>query len=73
MYIKVRLAPGAKRESVTVLQDGSLSISVKEPAERTMANERARELVATQYKLPLGKVRLIAGFRSRSKIFSIPD
>ena len=73
MYLNVHVTPGAKREKVQELASGALVISVKEPAERNQANNRVRELVAQHYKLPVGKVRLVAGFRSPRKIVSVPD
>jgi uncharacterized protein YggU (UPF0235/DUF167 family) len=36
-----------------------------------MANVRVRELLAAHFGVPAGKVRLIAGHHSHSKIFSV--
>lgn len=71
MYISVRVQANAKREAVETSAHGRLSISVKEPAERNLANRRVRELVAEQTGAPLKKVRLISGHTSPAKIFAI--
>ncbi|MBP9816605.1 MAG: DUF167 domain-containing protein [Candidatus Pacebacteria bacterium] len=72
-YVRVRVTPGAKRESVIETDGKSLSISVKEPAERNLANTRVRELLAEHLSVPVGKVKLVAGHRSPQKIFDIID
>lgn len=71
MYIHVRVTAGAKKESLKELKADHYAISVKEPAERNMANRRVTELVAGRFSVSLGKVRLVSGHRSGSKIFNI--
>jgi len=73
MYVKVRVIAGAKKESVEEVSAGHFKISVKEPAERNLANRRIVELVAAHYKLLPKQVRIISGHTSQSKILSIPD
>lgn len=73
MYIKVRVIAGAKKESIEEVSAGYLKISVKEPAERNLANRRIVELVAAHYKIPPKQARIISGHTSPSKILSIPD
>jgi uncharacterized protein YggU (UPF0235/DUF167 family) len=71
MYISVRVQVGARKEKVEELKKGRLKIAVKEPAERNLANRRVRELVATYFKIPQSKVRLISGHTSPAKIFDV--
>ena len=73
MYINVRVIAGAKREVVEPLSDSRLKISVKEPAERNLANRRVTELVARHLQVPVTKVRLLNGHTSPSKIFSVEE
>jgi uncharacterized protein (TIGR00251 family) len=73
MYVRVEVRPGAKRESVMHLDDKTLTIAVKEPAERNLANMRVRELVAEEFSVPVGKVKMISGHRSPRKIFTIDE
>ncbi len=71
MYIRVEAKPGSRRESVVHVDDKTLSIAVKEPAEQNQANARIRALVAEEYGVALGKVKMISGHRSPRKIFDI--
>ena len=48
MYVKVMVTPSAKKEKVEE-KNGELFISVKEPAQRNLANKRVRELVASHF------------------------
>ncbi len=70
MFLKVFVTPDAKKERVEE-KEGMLLIAVKEPAERNQANKRVRELVATRFCIPVAKVRIISGHRSRGKMLSI--
>ena len=71
MYIKVRVTAGAKKEVVTKVTKSSYKISVKEPAERNLANGRVIELISAQLKIPTNKVRIINGHQSPSKMLSV--
>lgn len=71
MYIKVRVLVGAKKEIITKKSDNSYAISVKFPAERNLANNRIREIIASIYKVNQKSVRIISGHHSPSKILSI--
>ncbi len=78
MYIKVFVTPGAKKEKVEVAHPDKgeekgdvLVVAVKEPAAGNRANQRVREIVASRMRIPLGKVRILTGHRSRGKIISI--
>lgn len=71
MYLKVRVTPGARKERIIEVSDDALAVTLKEKAERNMANDRAREIVAEHCRVPLTRVRLVAGFRSPNKVFSI--
>ena len=70
MFIKVFVTPGAKKESVEGKGD-ALRISVREPATQNLANTRVRELIALREGVPLGKVRILTGHRSQSKMISV--
>lgn len=73
MYIRVTVTPNAKKESFAPEKgkENRFLASVREKAERNMANERVRELVAAYFSIPAGKVRLISGHRSPRKMFSV--
>ncbi len=71
MYVKVRATAGSKKEKIEKSSKDHFKISVKEKAERNMANTRIREVLAEYFLLPIGKIRLISGHHSPSKIFSV--
>jgi uncharacterized protein YggU (UPF0235/DUF167 family) len=71
MYVKVRVTPGAKYESIEQKSADHFVLRVKEKPERNMANRRVLELMADSFKVPIGKVRIINGHQSGSKILSI--
>ena len=73
MYIRVRVQPKSRHESIKKVGDDSFEIAVREPAERNLANERVREIIAYEYREPVSRVRIVSGHHSPSKIVSIQD
>ncbi len=71
MYIKVKVIAGARKESIEKTSSNSYNISVKEPAERNMANGRVVELVALNLGVPTKNVRITNGHHSPSKLLSV--
>ena len=52
MYIHVKVIAGAKKEVLKLKNSDHFEISVKEPAERNLANTRIIELVASHFSIP---------------------
>ena len=73
MYIHVSVTAGAKKESFEKLKDDHFEISIKEKAERNMANTRVLELVALHLNVPKNKVRIVNGHKHPSKLIIIED
>lgn len=73
MYIKVQVLPKAKKEIIKKESENFYIISVKEPAERNLANLRIKSIVADIYQVSENKVKLVTGHHSRSKIFAIDE
>ncbi len=73
MYIKVHVLAGIKKELVKRASKERYDISVREPAERNMANTRVRELVARDLGVSAASVRIVSGHHSPHKILSVPD
>ena len=71
MYVRVRVYPGCKRESVRKIEDDRYEIQVREPAERKLANQRLREQLAIEFGVSDKTLRLVSGHRSRTKIFDV--
>lgn len=73
MYIHVKVTAGARKESFIKKSKDHFEISVRERAERNMANGRVLELVAQYFKVPVTKVRIVNGHRSPSKLLIIEN
>ncbi len=71
MYIKIKVTAGARKETIVRTSEDHFEISVRENAERNMANVRVREAVAEFFKIPAGKVKIISGHHSQGKILSV--
>lgn len=71
MYIRVRVTPSARKERIVREDKDTFYISVKEPAERNLANTRIKEILAYELKVPLSSVRLLTGHHSSSKMYSV--
>ena len=72
MHIKVKVTTGAKKEKIVKKTKDHFDISVREPAERNLANKRVVELVRDYFKVYNGDIRIVSGHHSPSKIISIP-
>ena len=72
-YIHVLVTTGAKKELFRKKKPDHFEISVKEKAERNMANTRVLELVAEHFKVPKNKVRIVNGHRHPSKLLVIEE
>jgi uncharacterized protein YggU (UPF0235/DUF167 family) len=73
MYVKVVVYAGVKKEVVKEMAEGRYEVRVKEPAEQNLANTRVRQLMAEQFQVPLGQVRIISGHHSSRKILSVGE
>ena len=71
MYIKVRVKSGQRAEEVIKESDDHFVISVKQKAERNMANRRVVEILKEMY--PNMLVRIIHGHQSPSKLLAIDE
>ena len=59
MYLHVSVTAGAKVEKLEKTRENYFKISVREPAERNLANKRVLEIVADYLKIPTNKIRII--------------
>lgn len=71
MYIHAKVTAGARKESLKEKSKDHFVVSVREPAERNMANSRVIELIAQHFTIPSNKVRIVNGHHSPSKLISI--
>jgi len=81
MFIKVKVKTDSKVEKIVKKSNDHFEISVKESAERNMANKKVLELVRDYFKarpnddsvgrVYNGDVRIVNGHHSPSKIISL--
>ncbi len=69
--ISVRVTSDASKERI-IKKEKRWDISVREPAEENRANNRVREIIASEYKVPVSSVHIIKGHHSPSKLITIP-
>lgn len=72
-FAKAEVRPAGPEARVGEQPQEMLAIAVKEPAQGNHANTRVRQLIALRLSVPIGRVRILTGHRSRSKIVSISD
>lgn len=70
-YIKVLVITGAKKESIIATSSNHFKISVKEKAEKNMANKKVLELLASYFKISKGKIRIINGHHHPHKLLVV--
>jgi uncharacterized protein YggU (UPF0235/DUF167 family) len=69
MYIHVKAKTKQKEEYIKELKPNYFEISVKEKAEKNLANKRILEILITHFETP--KIKIINGHRSPSKLISV--
>lgn len=69
--VAVRVHPGASREGVALLADGTLDVRLRARAVEGQANARLIELLAERLGLRKRDVTVVSGVRSRQKLVSI--
>ena len=65
--LKVHVVPGAKKTRITGEAEGSIRVRVQAPPVEGKANEELLGLLAREFGLKKGGVRLVRGEKSRSK------
>lgn len=71
VYVKIHVHAGAKKEIFIDRGEGRYDIAVREKAEQNQANARVRELIAKQFGVPVGKVRIHSGHHAPGKILLV--
>ena len=70
-FIKAKVKTGEKRDRLESVGENAFKISVRAEAKQNQANDRACELIAAHFKIPLSRVRLVSGHHRPSKLFSV--
>ncbi len=72
-YIHIKVVASAKKEFLKQKSEDHFEISVKEKAERNLANIRVLELLAEHFAVPVNKIRIVNGHKHPSKLLAIDD
>ena len=70
-YLHVKVFAGARKEKFHKINEDHFEVSVKEKAERNMANSRVLALVAEHFNVAVNKVRIVNGHHHPSKLLVI--
>lgn len=71
MLIRVKAFPDAEEEGFVKKAENNYEITVKEKPVHGLANKAIIRVLADIFGVPAEKIRLIKGFKERSKIFEI--
>jgi uncharacterized protein YggU (UPF0235/DUF167 family) len=69
MYIKVRVKAGQKKEILEEKSENNFVLSIKEKAERNLANKRLLEVFENKFKTK--NIRIISGHQHPIKMLSV--
>ena len=69
--IKIRVIPNARKTGFGGYREDELLLRLNAPALEGKANKAAAEFIAQYFALPRSSVALVAGEKSRHKIFEI--
>ncbi len=72
MLIKLRVHPDSKRSELRRKAADHYEVWVKEPAERGRANAACLALLGRELGVPAGRIRIVKGGKSPSKIVEVP-
>ncbi|TSC92803.1 MAG: hypothetical protein Athens101428_797 [Candidatus Berkelbacteria bacterium Athens1014_28] len=71
MKVEVRVVPKARIEQITPDLVGGFKIWVRPEPKEGKANIRVTEILAKHFSVSKSRVKLISGYKSRTKIFEI--
>jgi len=73
MYIRVKVLAGAKKESFEKVSETEFKVSVREPAERNLANRKILSLFKDFNSPKRVIIKIISGHHSPLKILSVDE
>jgi len=73
MRINILVKPNARKELIEKLPDGSLRVSVNEPAQEGRANEAVIRMLAKHFGVTKSAIRIAAGTRGKRKIVEVAE
>jgi len=73
MLIQAKIYPHGRNNEIYRTSDGSFEIKVKAKPENGLANQAAIKLLAEYLKVPVERIKLVRGAKSRNKVFGIKN
>ena len=70
-YLKVKVRVGARRAVLIAKSEDTFQIDVKEPAENGRANQAVIKRLAEHLGIPAGRLWIVKGAHSPSKIIEV--
>ena len=71
MLVKVRVFPKSKINEIIKKSENSFDVKVKEKPERGLANGAVIGVLASYFKIPTSRIRMVKGAKQRNKIFEV--
>lgn len=71
MKLSVRVKPNSRKETVTVRDDGSLTVAVSAPPHEGRANDAVIAALSRYLKKPKSSLRIVSGFKAKNKVVEI--
>ena len=69
--LSVRVHPKSRKQEITELGKNAYKIHVLSPPSKGAANAEVCKLIASHLDVPVSRVRILRGHRSRNKLISI--
>ena len=69
--LSIRVTPRSSQSKVAIQPDGTLKVWVNAPPVEGAANTAVCEILAKQLKVPKGRIMIVAGDTSRTKLVRI--
>lgn len=73
MRINIKAKPNSKEEKVEKTDDGSYSVSVKEPPIQGRANRAIIKILGEYFNKPDYKIKIVSGWTARTKVVDVAD
>ncbi len=73
MKIFVKVKPKSKKEEINEIDKNHFVIKIKEIPQGGKANLALVKILAKYFKIPLSKVKIISGLKSKNKVLEIED
>ncbi|MDD5749064.1 MAG: DUF167 domain-containing protein [Actinomycetota bacterium] len=71
VQIEIKVIPGAKKQEVKNLDDGTYCVKLKNAPEKGKANEELISIIASYFDVDKKSVSIVKGMRGRRKVLEI--